>query len=107
MRLPAGYRGVVLQGTDAVLPPAEAAADANGGGGGEGEDEDGDGEREREMEMESEPEPDVKVLHELAEFAEVVVWGHEMLVEGVSGGDPYVRGLEEWIGVAGVVNCED
>lgn len=33
-----------------------------------------------------------------AEFDEVVVWGHERL--GKSEDDAYVRGVEEWMGVA-------
>jgi ribonuclease H2 subunit C len=36
-----------------------------------------------------------------AEFDEVVVWGHEVAV-GADGG--YVRGMEEWVALAGEIH---
>jgi hypothetical protein len=37
----------------------------------------------------------------VATFGAVEVWGHEALVDE---GDPYVRGVEEWIGFAGTIH---
>lgn len=56
-----------------------------------------------EDEEEEEVEADVKVLDEQATFDEVMVWGHEVVVD--EGSDPYVRGVEEWIGFAAQVRC--
>ncbi len=36
-----------------------------------------------------------------AEFEAIVVWGHEATAD--AGADPYVRGVEEWISLAGEV----
>ena len=35
------------------------------------------------------------VMEEQAGFEEIVVWGHEVLPDGMA--DPYVRGMEDWI----------
>ncbi len=106
--LPAGYTGVVLQNSSATLPSAKA--DGNGGltcaGAGvsmvdrlramEGEgvedeeDEDGEGPELEEVMA-------VKLLEEKGRFEEVVVWGHEAVVEA---DDEFVRGVEEWVGFA-------
>lgn len=40
-----------------------------------------------------------------AEFEEVIVWGHETLADAV--GDPYVRGVEEWIAFASKIHGYD
>ena len=72
LKLPAGYKGVVLSTTDEVLPKK-----------GEGEDD--------------EEEPEVKIMEEQSVFDEIMVWGHEAVMDEA---DPYVRGLEEWIGFA-------
>lgn len=47
---------------------------------------------------EEEEEEEVKILEEQASFEEVLVWGHEAVVD--VGEDAYVRGVEEWIGFA-------
>ena len=73
LKIPAGYKGVVLSATEEVLLKK----------GGEEEEE--------------EEEPDVKVMEEQSVFEEVMIWGHEAVMDE---SDPYVRGLEEWIGVA-------
>lgn len=77
MKIPAGYKGVVLSASDNILPkktPAKA-----------------------EMEDEEEEEREVKVMEEQSTFDEIMVWGHETMMDE---SDPYVRGLEEWIGFA-------
>ena len=48
-----------------------------------------------------EEENDVKVLQELGSFDELVLWGHESIVEGE---DTFVKGMEEWIGFAEAVS---
>lgn len=74
----------MLSATDQILPkkrkdPAK----------GEVEDDDAEGEAEEELE--------VKIMEERSEFDEIMVWGHEAVMDE---SDPYVRGLEEWIGFA-------
>ena len=50
-----------------------------------------------------EPEPAITIMEEVGSFSDVVVWGHDQL-PGVNDGDVYVRGMEEWIGVAETVH---
>jgi len=69
-----------LSSTDRVLPRPQQEKDE--------EEEDEEGEKEEE----------VKVLEEQAEFEDVMVWGHEVVVDASE--DCYVRGVEEWIGFA-------
>ena len=40
----------------------------------------------------------------MASFDKIVLWGHESLVEGH---DPFVKGVEEWIGFAEAVSLAD
>lgn len=48
-------------------------------------------------ELEDDEEPEVKIMEEQSVFDEIMVWGHEALMDE---SDPYVRGMEEWIGFA-------
>lgn len=82
MKVPDGYKGVVVVDTQKVLSPQQI----NGG----------------DVGLEEEEEKEVRVLEEYAEFEEFVVWAHECEVEGM--GDEYVRGMEEWIGFAETVS---
>ncbi|TVY32132.1 Uncharacterized protein LSUB1_G007319 [Lachnellula subtilissima] len=75
LKIPKGYQGIVVSRTDKILP-------AGGDGDGEGEES-----------------PEVKVMEEQAGFAELMVWGHEALPDGLA--DPYVRGVEEWVAFCG------
>ena len=50
-----------------------------------------------EVEEEDEEEPEVKIMEEQSVFDEIMVWGHEAVMDE---SDPYVRGMEEWIGFA-------
>lgn len=77
LKLPKGYKGFVVSSTDRILPKTT---------------------QPDEEEDEEEKEEDVKVLEEQATFDELMVWGHEAVFDG--GSDPYVRGVEEWIGFA-------
>ncbi|KAK1827647.1 ribonuclease H2 non-catalytic subunit-domain-containing protein [Podospora conica] len=79
--LPQGYRGVVAA---PVAPPAK--------------DEDSVEEEVIDLEDPNRGKPAQGSLDVQAEFDEVVVWGHEVAVDGQ--GDPYVRGMEEWVGLA-------
>ncbi|KAM3067226.1 hypothetical protein ACMFMG_005408 [Clarireedia jacksonii] len=85
VRLPEGYRGFVGKVGEAVLPVAKEER--------RGVEEDED-DREKEVET--------KIMEELGEFDEIVVWGHE----GVSdiGGEGVIRGVEEWIEWAGKIH---
>lgn len=88
LRVPKGHRGVVLQKTDRLLAPAQAPPQQII-----------DGEEDDDVE-DNEPAVEVKLMEELATFEEMMVWGHETVPED---GDEYVRGVEDWIGMAEAV----
>lgn len=80
----------ILQSTQALsshhtLPPRD-----------DGEDE--DAEDSEEQEHSSFP---VKMMQQVGTFDKVVVWGHDAVPDGDDG---YVRGVEEWMRVAGAVH---
>ena len=76
--MPKGYKGVVMSKTERVLPrlPTED-----------------DGEEE-------EKEIEVKVMEEVGDWDSIMVWGHEVVMDEE---DPYVRGVEEWVGFSASV----
>jgi hypothetical protein len=80
VKIPEGYKGVILSSTDQKLPKEAQASEV---------EEDLD---------ENEQSKDIGVLEDQAEFDEVMVWGHEALPDEST--DPYVRGVEEWIALA-------
>lgn len=82
LKVPEKYRGVVVSTSERILPKNEVVQ-ARGD-----MVDDGDGGDE-------EVEKDVNVMEEQASFEEIVVWGHEVLPDGMA--DPYVRGVEDWI----------
>lgn len=47
--------------------------------------------------VDEEEEDEVKIMEEVGDFNEVLIWGHEAVADSE---DIYVRSLEEWIGVA-------
>ncbi|RSL55546.1 hypothetical protein CEP54_009281 [Fusarium duplospermum] len=51
---------------------------------------------------ETEKEP-VGAMHVTADFDEMVIWGHETVADAAE--DPYIRGMEEWLQVAGQIHC--
>ena len=53
-------------------------------------------------EDDEEPEP-VKILEQASTFEEIMVWGHDQLP---APDDPFVKGLEEWIGFAEAINSQ-
>ena len=67
-------------------------------------DEDGDGDidgGEDELPEPEEPQT-MRVLERVASFKEVMVWGHDAIPD--DGDDSYIRGIREWVGLAGVVS---
>jgi ribonuclease H2 subunit C len=79
LRVPKGYRGVVLSSTDRILPKESSSVMV-------------------EDDQDTEEPPEVNVMEEQSKFDDIMVWGHEALPEDTS--DPYVRGMEEWIAFA-------
>ncbi|KAH7163603.1 ribonuclease H2 non-catalytic subunit-domain-containing protein [Dactylonectria estremocensis] len=77
IKMPAQYRGVVVQKTKDETFPAAEPADLV-----EGED----------------PSERVGGMKVMAEFDEMVVWDHGNAND--STGDPYIRSMEEWLQVA-------
>ncbi|KAK0119823.1 hypothetical protein ONS95_011255 [Cadophora gregata] len=91
LKVPSKYRGVVVEKTERVLPRAPVQTQND--------------QVEGEEEEEEDEEPEVKVMEEQAGFEEIVVWGHEMIPDGMA--DPYVRGLEDWIAFAESIHSFD
>jgi ribonuclease H2 subunit C len=94
LRIPEGYKGVVLQKTGKTLA-------TNGSNMAEKLRRMEEGEEEDEMELDEAVE--VKTTEEKASFEEVVVWGHEAVPEE---NDVYVKGVAEWIAFAEAVSCK-
>ncbi|KAL8758608.1 MAG: hypothetical protein Q9199_001345 [Rusavskia elegans] len=47
-------------------------------------------------------EEEVKMLEEVANFKDFIVWGHEAVADG---DDAFVKGVEEWIGFAAAMHA--
>lgn len=77
IKLPTQCRGVVVERKNDEAPPAEAVVD---------------------VENRDDPPERVGSMQVTAEFDEMVVWEHENMND--STGDPYIRGMEEWLQVA-------
>jgi len=82
LKIPKGYRGVVISSTDQIFPKETPVDD----------DED------------AEEVPEVKIMEEQSEFEDIMVWGHEALPDDTM--DPYMRGVQEWITFADQVRLE-
>lgn len=80
LKIPVGYKGIVISSTDQKLPKTPQIL-------GDKEELDEDEQLE-----------DVGILEGQAEFDEVMVWDHEALPDAST--DTYVRGVEEWIAFA-------
>ena len=96
--VPKGYRGVIVQKTDKVLPAPHEAATVNANIPSKVSEED-DQDEERD---EDEPLQEVKVMDEIGDFKKIMVWGHESLP--VETEDPYLRGLQEWMNFSSAVS---
>ncbi|KAL3426034.1 ribonuclease H1/H2 small subunit [Phlyctema vagabunda] len=79
MRVPKGHRGVVLTSTDRIVLPDPA------------EEQEADEDR-----------IEVGIMEEQSQFDEIMVWGHESAPDALT--DPYVKGMEEWIGFASQIH---
>ncbi|PUU73520.1 ribonuclease H2 non-catalytic subunit-domain-containing protein [Tuber borchii] len=90
--LPEGYSGHVLTVTDEVPTGAIEKSKRNRPVVEEEDGEEGKGE--------------VKIFKGLANFSDVVVWGHDIAPE--EGREYVVKGMDEWIGLASKIhNFED
>ena len=65
-------------------------------------DEDGDGDIDGGGLPEPEEPQTMRVLERVASFKEVMVWGHDAIPD--DGDDSYIRGIQEWVGLARVVS---
>ena len=80
MKLPDGYRGVIAEKNE--TEPAQKS-----------------GIPSDVIDLENDEEPEVGGnLEARAEFDEFVIWGHEATAD--ASADPYVRGIQEWVGLA-------
>lgn len=79
LKVPEGYRGVVVEKKEAPAPEARRLDQP---------------EEVIDLEAEEEAVP-LGALEAQAEFDELVIWGHEAMADAAS--DPYARGVEEWM----------
>lgn len=77
LKVPAGYRGVLVEKTDAPKPETQRIDEPEV------------------VDLEAEDELPLGALNTQAEFDALVIWGHESMAEAAS--DPYARGVEEWM----------
>ncbi|MCJ1231558.1 hypothetical protein MMC12_008235 [Toensbergia leucococca] len=91
VKIPKGYKGVVVTETDRFVKEDGLDIDRR-------RTVDEDDEDDEEDDEEDEP---VKVLEETAVFQEIFVWGHEAVPEA---DHPFVRGIEEWIAFADAIH---
>lgn len=97
MKIPEGYRGVVIVDTK-VKNVVQA--------GGHGKGLDGH-EKNVNVDMDMNGEDGTEeegILEEVAQFDEFVVWGHECIGGEEGVGEEYVKGVQEWVGWAGVIH---
>ncbi|KAI4793375.1 hypothetical protein E4T44_12668 [Aureobasidium sp. EXF-8845] len=87
--LPDGYTGAILQKTNIILPTTNTITTATP-------------DLLDEAEEEQDSTPETKVLQELATFDKITVYGHEVQPDAQE--DVYVKGINEWIGLAGAMN---
>jgi hypothetical protein len=57
---------------------------------------------EQQEEQEQDSTPETKLLNQLATFDKIVIYGHEVQPDAQE--DVYVKGMEEWIGLASAVS---
>ncbi|KAL8643818.1 MAG: hypothetical protein Q9226_008102 [Calogaya cf. arnoldii] len=102
--LEAYFRGRKLKGREVTLPKGYKGVVVEGGA---NEDEahkrNTERLRRRQLEEEGEDEDEeegAKVMEEVANFKDFIIWGHEAVVDG---DDAFVRSVEEWIGFAAAV----
>ena len=110
-RLEAYFRGRKLKGREVKVPGGYIGSIVRREEGEKEREEGSRNEQKRdgaELEVEEEEEEEegdeVQELNEVASFDKIVLWGHESLVEG---DDPFVKGVEEWVGFAEAVSPAD
>ncbi|TLD24171.1 hypothetical protein PspLS_06772 [Pyricularia sp. CBS 133598] len=81
VKVPEGYKGVVVE-----KGPEDGPTETR-------EDE------PETIDVDAEEKAAITKLDSKAEFEEMVIWGHESTADASS--DPYVRGVEEWVALAG------
>lgn len=87
LKVPDGYRGVLVERRDAPKPEAQRLDEPEV------------------VDLEADEELPVGALETQAQFDEMVIWGHEQMAEAVS--DPYARGVEEWMQLSSQVREHD
>lgn len=87
VRVPEGYRGLIVEKQEATKPQAPR------------------NDEPEVIDVEAEDDVPLGTLKTRAEFDEMLVWGHESIAEASS--DPYVRGVDEWIKLAEQVRVEE
>lgn len=80
LKVPEGYRGVVVDKTEPPEPRAPRPDEPEV------------------VDLDAEDDMPLGTLDTKAEFDEIVIWGHESMADTTS--DPYVRGVQEWMEVA-------
>ena len=101
VKLPDGYEGVVLQKTASLLSEHHHQKEKKTGTTAEQlrRMEEGDDPEEEDRELGEKP-VEVKMMEQTASFDEMMVWGHEVVLEG---DDVYVKGVREWMAFAETV----
>lgn len=79
--------GVVLSNTSRVLPPQS------------------DTERDADAGESEEQNIEVRVMEEVGDFDQVVVWGHEVAPD--ENEDPYSKGIGEWLSFSEAVSAPE
>lgn len=85
LKVPEGYKGIIIK---------EAAKEDDGAEDARRQNQEGEGDNEEDEEKDTE-------LHEIGSFDEVMLWGHESMVEE---DDAFSKGMGEWIGFAEAVS---
>ena len=102
------WLGIVLKSTGKTIlrrAPCEPVNKSNHmiqHDGVENDNNDNDIEEDEDENALSDPEEPqtMRVLEKVASFKDMAVWGHEVVPED---GDVYIRGMKEWIELAGLV----
>lgn len=87
LKVPQGYKGLILKSTEKTLVEAVPVQIV--------EEEADDDESEEEL-----PEP-VKIIEKVSSFEEMTIWGHDHVP---SAEDDFIKGVEEWIAFAEAIH---
>ncbi|KAL1798536.1 hypothetical protein ACET3X_002573 [Alternaria dauci] len=95
--LPNNYTGAILHVTDRQLPQSQAQPQQSPAD--DDDDDDENAEAGESMPVE------VKIVEQVGEFDQVIVWGHGGEVDG--SGDAFIRGINEWVGFAESMHIDE